>query len=174
MAVKRYKTAAAHTGYQAVRSRRTGGPAADTVTVYADGNTLRQMAAQPLRRREEEPAVSREVQSNRERSLQMNLGYVAFLAIAAVLTVAICVNYLRLQATCTSLQKEAISLENTLSRLKLDNDEEYNRIISGVNLEEVKEKAMTRMGMVYAKEDQIVEYEPATGDYVKQYQDVPD
>ena len=174
MAVKRYRTAAVRTVHQTGRSRRTNDGYSEVMTVYADGNTLRRVAAQPLREREEQPSVSREVLSNRERSLQMNLGYVAFLAIAAVLTVAICVNYLRLQAVCTAAQKEATSLENTLSRLKLDNDEEYNRIISGVNLEEVKEKAMTRMGMVYAKEDQIVEYEPATGDYVKQYQDVPD
>ena len=55
----------------------------------------------------------------------------------------------------------------------MDNDAEYNRLISGVNLEDVKNTAMTRLGMVYACEDQIVTYDAAGKDYVKQFRDIP-
>ena len=67
-------------------------------TVYVYGNTVRKEreAAQPVR--EQNASISRQALMNRERSLQMNLRYVVFLTVAAVLTVAICVNYLKLQA----------------------------------------------------------------------------
>ena len=142
-------------------------------TVYVYGNTVRKEreAARPVR--EQNASISRQALMNRERSLQMNLRYVVFLTVAAVLTVAICVNYLKLQAQYTSLQKDATRLETSLSELKLENDARYNRIISTVNLEEAKEAAMERLGMVYASEDQIVEYLETERDYVKQYQDLP-
>ena len=141
--------------------------------VYVDGNTLRTAHTLVRPQEQEEKKISRQAQANRERSMQMNLGYVAFLTVAAIVTVLMCVNYLRLQARYTAIQKQATSLEASLSELKLDNDAEYNRIISGVNLEHVKEVAMGRLGMVYASIDQIVEYEAADHDYVKQYQEIP-
>ena len=136
-----------------------------------EGNTLRETTAQVQPVLKKQP--SRNTQANRERAAQMNIGYVAFLTAAAVLTVMICVNYLRLQARYTSLQKTTTALETTLGSLKLANDAEYNRVISGVNLEDVKEYAMNRLGMVYASEDQIVTYVPAEQDYVKQFKDIP-
>ena len=141
--------------------------------IYAEGNTLRRGTASMPVRKEAEHTVSEGTLANRERSLQMNLGYVVFLTAAAVLTVFICVNYLRLRSEYTALQKEATSLELDLSSLKMDNDAEYNRLISGVNLEDVKNTAMTRLGMVYACEDQIVTYDAAGKDYVKQFRDIP-
>ena len=141
--------------------------------IYADGNTLRKAGGPVPAGKETGHTVSEGTLANRERSLQMNLGYVVFLTAAAVLTVFICVNFLRLRAEYTSLQKQATSLELDLSRLKMDNDAEYNRLISGVNLEDVKQTAMTRLGMVYASEDQIVTYDAAGKDYVKQFRDIP-
>ena len=145
----------------------------DREYIYVDGNTLRRAEAQTLLRKEGAHTVSEGTLANRERSLQMNLGYVVFLTAAAVLTVFICVNYLRLRSEYTALQKEATSLELDLNSLKMDNDAEYNRLISGVNLEEVKQTAMTKLGMVYACEDQIVTYDAAGKDYVKQFRDIP-
>ena len=42
-----------------------------------------------------------------------------------------------------------------------------------MDLEHIKDVAMNELGMVYAKKGQIVYYESASEDYVKQYQDVP-
>ncbi|MCR4960230.1 MAG: hypothetical protein K6A74_02160 [Lachnospiraceae bacterium] len=142
----------------------------DVIHVFVEGNTVRQAVAENA---VQPKAISQGTLANRERAAQMNIGYVMFLTLAAVLTVMICVNYLRLQARYTSLQKTTTALELRLGSLKLENDAEYNRIISGVNLEDVKAYAMDRLGMVYATEDQIVTYEAAEKDYVKQYRDIP-
>ena len=40
-------------------------------------------------------------------------------------------------------------------------------------LEQVYDAATNELGMVYARKGQIVYYESANEDYVKQYQDVP-
>jgi len=43
-----------------------------------------------------------------------------------------------------------------------------------VNLETVRDRAMNEMGMVYAAQGTIVEYDSPEGDYVKQYNDIPE
>ena len=139
-------------------------------TGYVDGNTVRvrEPAAQAAR------PVSEQTIRNRERSLRMNLGYVLFLTVAAVICVTVCVNYLKLQSAYTALQKNATRMESRLNNLRLENDMQYNRIMSSVNLEEIRETAINRLGMVYAKQDQIETYNASGNDYVKQYRDVPD
>ena len=147
----------------------------DVIVVYVNGsNALRLDAAVPQPVSVPHPRLSEQARANRERSMQMNFGYVAFLAVSAVISVLICVNYLKLQSEYTALQKQATGLEVSLSQLKLDNDEEYNRIMAGVDMEHVKEVAMDRLGMVYASLDQIVTYDAADRDYVKQYQEIPE
>ena len=151
------------------RSGRTYGhhPSAS----YVEGNTVRKYS-----RPEERgiPGSGHQILRNRERTLQMNLRYVVFLTAAAVLSVTMCVNYLKLQAESTALQKEATRLESSLNSLRLENDTKYNRIMSSVDLEQIREKAMEELGMVYAKSDQIETYDASGRDYVRQYMDVPD
>ncbi len=139
--------------------------------IWQDGNTLRKerVQAAPTERK----AVSAQAKRNREKALEMNVRYVVFLGVAAVLTVAICVNYLKLQAQYTAAQKTSTTLSAQLDNLRLDNDDEYNRIIASVNLEHVKDVAMNKLGMVYASADQIVTYQAPENDYVKQYQEIP-
>ena len=105
--------------------------------------------------------------------LSMNLGYLLFLAVAAIAVVAICVNYLRLRSEYTTLQKEYTAKEADLSERILENDAIYNGIISSVNLEHVKEVATGKLGMIYATGDQIITYQETEKDYVKQYRDIP-
>ena len=103
----------------------------------------------------------------------MNMSYVLFLTVAAVVSVMVCINYLKLQSQNTTYQKSATALETKLSELKLENDSAYNRIVSSVDLEWVKDVAMNEMGMVYASDRQIRTYDSAQSDYVKQYQEIP-
>ncbi len=141
------------------------------MTSYTEGNTLRTL---DLPVSSTGHVLSEQTSRNRERTLQMNLGYVLFLTIAAVLTVMVCVNYLKLQSACTALQKEGTRMESSLNMLRLENDREYNRIMSSVNLEEIKETAIEKLGMVYIKADQIETYDASGSDYVRQYMEVPD
>ena len=141
-------------------------------TEIIEGNTVRVEQVSP-QVREKELRRSQVVQA-RERALQMNLSYVLFLTVAAALAVTIYIFYLRLQASSTQLQKQTVSLQTQLKNLQIENDIVYNEIVSGVNLEQVKEIAISELGMTYPSENQIITYDAASSDYVKQYAEIPD
>ena len=154
------------------RRREQGG----RTYVYVDGTAVRKLQSVPQKktRQQQKHSTSLATRKNRERALQMNLGYVAFLTAAAVITVFMCVNFLQLRAQGTKLQKEVTALEAQLDADILENNSEYNRIMTSVDMEHVKDVAMNQLGMVYAKKSQIVTYEIDDNDYVRQYSDVPD
>lgn len=108
-----------------------------------------------------------------DKVLQMNLAYVMFAVAAAVICIGICVNFLELQSTYTSVRRQKTRLETQLNQMRIENDTVYNGIISSVNLEHVKDVAMNDLGMVYASRSQIYTYDGTESDYVRQYQDVP-
>ena len=137
-----------------------------------EGNTVRTQAVVPQIREKEFRRT--QIEAVRERSLSMNLRYVLFLTVAAVAVVTICVYYLKLQATSTQLQKKTVSLQTTLKDLKIENDIVYNEIISGIDLERVRETAMEELGMRYPAQSQITYYDAASSDYVKQFEETPD
>ena len=141
-------------------------------TEVVDGNTVRIETASPQIRERELRRT--QVEQNRQRALSMNLHYVLFMTIAAVAVVAICIFYLRLQATSTKLQKKTVSLQTQLQNLQIENDIVYNEIVSGVDLEQVRKVATEDLGMTYPTQDQIVTYSAASSDYVKQYEESPD
>ena len=137
-----------------------------------EGNTVRKMNVVP--QIHERELRRSQIEAVRERSLSMNLRYVLFLTVAAVAVVTICVYFLKLQATSTQLQKRTVSLQTTLKDLKIENDIEYNEILSGVDLESVRETAIEKLGMSYPQQSQIMYYDAASSDYVKQYEEIPD
>lgn len=147
---------------------------------YLHGNAapkLRPLHTAPARRESQEeriaPRVSKNARKNRAKALRINMGYVLFLTAAAVASLFVCVNYLQLQAVSTTNRKTIASLEGELSTAKLANDTEYERTASSVDLEQIKEIAINKLGMVYANEGQIVTYNSQEGDYLRQYEDVP-
>ncbi len=143
--------------------------------VYVDGTAVRKLQQAPAEetRRPGTAKTSPQARKNRDRALQMNFGYVAFLTAAAVITVFMCVNFLQLRAKGTLLQKEVTALEAELDSLILENDSDYQTVLNGVDMEYVKEYATNELGMVSAKKSQIVTYEAADTDYVRQYSEIP-
>ena len=103
----------------------------------------------------------------------MNAGYVAFLCMALIATGIILVNYIGLQSDITNSVQHISVLESELNDLKLANDEEYSRITSSVDLEEIKRIAIQELGMQYAEEGQVVTFASENSDYVKQMADIP-
>lgn len=146
------------------------------IYTYVDGTAVRKLDSVPQKRpqKKKRSSTSLATRRNRERALRMNLGYVTFLTVAAVITVFTCVNFLQLQANKTRLQKEVTALAAQLDADILENDSDYNRIITNVDMEHVKDVAMNELGMVPAKKSQIVTYEIDDSDYVRQYSDVPE
>ena len=152
--------------YRRTESRRTYS--------YVEGTAVRKLQTAPEKRQTRKtPSTSLATRKNRERALQMNLGYVIFLTAAAVVTVFMCVTYLQLQANATLLSEEVTSLEAQVDAAILENNADYNGIMTGIDIEHVKDVAMNELGMVYASKDQIVTYEENSSDYVRQYTDIP-
>lgn len=123
----------------------------------------------PVRERE----VSRQVKKNRRQALHMNPVYVMFLATAAVVALAVCVWYLQVCSELTRRSEHITAMQEELADAREENTTRYNSIMDSVNLEEVRDRAIGELGMVYANADQIVEYQNPVSDYVKQYQEIP-
>ena len=140
---------------------------------YVHGNVVRDLDVTREIEREPIKKISNTARKNRERAKHMSAGYVLFLCAALVVTGVILVNYIRLQSDITNSVKHISTLEKQLNDLKLANDEEYSRITSSVNLEEVKRIAIQELGMQYAEEGQIISFASQNNDYVKQLADIP-
>ena len=126
--------------------------------------------AEPARRQH----VSHQVKQNRKKAMGINKAYVVFLSVAAILMLVVCVQYVQLRAELTNRSKNITALQEELANLNEANTTKYNAVMDSVNLEEVREKAMDDLGMVYANENQVVEYDNPDGDYIKQYEQIPD
>lgn len=145
---------------------------------YVYGNAVRQAEAVPVRRTKQQPVqprkTSSQVRRNRNRAMRISPAYAVFLAAAAVCAVLVCVMYLKLQSDVMNRSKNVTALQEELADLTEANDTAYNAAADSVNLKEIKDRAMNEMGMVYASEGNVIEYESPTGSYVKQYSSIPE
>lgn len=141
---------------------------------YIQGNTVRKLKEMPGIEKRPVKKVSVSTRRNRDRAFYMSFSYVAFLATALVAIGFILVSYIALQSDITNSVAHISRLESELNDLKLANDEEYSRITSSVNLDEVKRIAIQELGMKYAQEGQIVYFEGEGSDYVRQLADIPE
>ena len=103
----------------------------------------------------------------------MNIGYVSALATAIIVACVVLMCYVKLQSDITNHVTNISKLENELYELQLSNDEYYTKIMSSVDLEEIKRIAITELGMKYAKEGQVVNYTGEGSDYVRQFSEIP-
>lgn len=143
---------------------------------YVYGNTIRKETFPKTKEHispDKPRQTSRQVRKNRNKALHMSAGYVVFLAIAAIAALIVCTGYLKLQSEITSRSRNIASLQEELADLKEDNTTRYNAVLNSVNLEEIREKAINELGMVYASPEQIIKYKSPTSNTVKQYEDIP-
>ena len=141
---------------------------------YIQGSTVRKLDVTREIEQSPKKKLSNTARKNREKAEHMSAGYVLFLSLALVATGCILVGYIKLQSDITNSIKNIARLETQLNDLRLANDEEYNRITSRVDLEEVRRIAIQELGMQYAKEGQIVTFESENNDYVKQIAAIPE
>ena len=117
--------------------------------------------------------IDKQTKRNREKARFMNFGHVVFLLACVGMAGVLLYGYLTLQSANTAAAAEVAALESQLNAMKLDNEEEYSRIMSSVNLGEIKIRAIEELGMQYAQEGQVIEVPCAADDYVRQYQAMP-
>lgn len=149
---------------------------------YVEGNAVREIVEpQPARRSREELERIRKQKNrrnaarrNRERTLIMNRGYVLFLTICVSLSAAAAVSIIRTQSSVSTHVRNISALESKVADLKLDNDAKYKQLTTSINLNEIKEKAITELGMKYPTEDQVVFYTVESDNYMDQYRVIPE
>ena len=141
---------------------------------YIQGSAARKLDVTREIEQSPKKKLSNTARKNREKAEHMSAGYVLFLSLALFATGCILVGYIKLQSDITNSIKNISRLETELNDLRLANDEEYNRITSRVDLEEVRRIAIQELGMQYAKEGQIVTFESENNDYVKQIAAIPE
>lgn len=142
---------------------------------YVYGNTVRKeiqpVSPSPVKEKKE---LSQRAQQNRSKALHMNKGYVVFLAVSAVVALFACVKYLQLQSEVTNRTKNIAAMQRELADLKEENTTRYNAIVNSMNLEEIRDKAINELGMVYVTSDKVIEYQSPTSSLVTQYADIPE
>lgn len=139
---------------------------------YVQGNTVRKARPDQEIHRKPKKKVNNSVRRNRDRAKNMNAGYVLFLWAALVATGIILVYYIGLQSDITNSVKNISTLERQLNSLKVANEEDYSRISSSVDLEEIRRIAIQELGMQYAQDGQIISFASENNDYVKQMAEI--
>lgn len=162
-----------------IRNNRSNGYRGNSqAQVYVYGNAVRQAEPLPGRapkaRPKETKRASRQVIRNRNRAMRISPAYAVFLVVAAIGAVLVCMLYLRLQSDVVSRSENVTAMQEELAQLTEENETAYNAAADSVNLETVRDRAMNEMGMVYAAQGTVVEYEQPAGEYVKQYSDIPE
>ena len=141
---------------------------------YIQGNTVRKLNEEPVRRRQEQKRQksSYQVRKNREKATQMSAGYILLLIVSAVVMMALCVWYVNLKEENSRHSSSVTSLQQKLAAEKEANDALYDSVVDSVNLTELREKAL-EMGMKSVEDSQIVNYSSSAEDNVKQYEKIP-
>lgn len=140
---------------------------------YVQGNTVRKVRPDREVTQKPKKKVNNSVRRNRDRAKHMDAGYVLFLGLALVASGMILVYYIGLQSDITNSVKHISTLESQLNDLKVANEENYSRISSSVDLDEIRRIAIQELGMQYAQEGQIVSFASENSDYVKQMAEIP-
>ncbi len=187
MAARRVKRSSTNSRRQATGSRRNTHAASARRSTsrrgeerYASGfyDDYLYGAAAPAYEEAEEERVSLHRRQQPPRSgsrrygTHMKASYVFSMAIVMTALCAILIYYISLQSSLTKSVQDISTLQSQLSELRIANDEAYNEIDNSIDLDQIKYKAITELGMKYANEDQIVTYNNDSGDYVHQVTEV--
>ena len=163
-----------HAGSSEVRTNRQMHRNIREDRIYIDGNTARKLQSIPVNRnRMQNDQIRRQQVKRQHRVAPMNLGYIFFMMLATLVVCVVLIGYVELQADITNRINHISKLESQLNDLKLANDEEYTKIMSSVDLEEIKRIAIEELGMKYAKDGQVITYSEEGNDYVRQYKEIP-
>lgn len=142
---------------------------------YIDGSAVRKLqTTQTERKYERSRTRAQSVRRTKIKAVPMNKGYIAVVAAAFVIVCSVLMSYVKIQSDITNHINHISELESRLNELRLANDETYTKIMSSIDLEEIKRIAVNELGMKYAKEGQVVQYTGEGNDYVRQYGEVPE
>jgi len=145
---------------------------------YVDGNVVRKVETSvpkkaPKTSSGEVAKTNRMIRKNRERALSMDLPYLVVMSAAVAVMLFLCVNYIAIQSKLTSTIKQTQKNESNLEKLRNENDSMENMIATYVDLDHIYDVATNKLGMIYARKNQVITYEKTESEYVRQFEDIP-
>lgn len=161
---------------------------------YTDGSAARKAEFapsydRPVRRQEPRPQRAPQKKTNyqtgaqraqaqrrreqAEKALAFDFRYTVFVVAAVAVMVVACVYMLYMESRINTQQNNINSMTSQLEKIENENTSYAMSLNNMYTLDDIYDVASNELGMVYAKKGQIVYYESASEDYVKQYQDVP-
>lgn len=145
---------------------------------YVDGNAVR--IVEPAQRPDRVYVGERRVNESpgqlrgREKALSINGAYAAFLAVASVVCLVLCIYYLSIQAQIKGAQSNIKSLSSEISTLTTENEALDYQVNSYVDIDYVYQVATEELGMVQANGSQVLLYDRSDSEYVNQIKDIPE
>ena len=133
----------------------------------------RQRPARQEQKRQAKPAAKRRISPQAERALAFNFKYTLYVTFACIIMACAGVVLLTSEAKLTKQRQNISNLEAELKTITDDNAAYRIKLDNMYSLDQVYDIATNELGMVYAKKGQIVYYDGANEDYVKQYRNVP-
>lgn len=145
------------------------------VRYYVDGTAVRRLDEQETEEHQRKRArhrVSRKTLENRKRAMSFGIGYIFFLTAVCIASVYFCIHYLQLRSALINQNETIASMQSTLSQLTEDNDALYRSTMASVSMDDVRQTALSKLGLHYATESQISYYNADDESYVRQYTDI--
>lgn len=148
--------------------------AQDDAYTYGNLVRIRQTNTEDTEKTEEKrKVVSPRVKKNQRRAMKLGFGYVTFFAGAVAVALFVCFQYLDMQANLDQKTRKIEALRTEITNMKEKNTSEYHYISNLVNLDEIKDRA-EELGMVYGGESQIIKYQSAGDQEIRQYANIPE
>lgn len=147
---------------------------------YVSGTAVRQPERMPVGQQPERRQAPKRVErpqakpvKNARKNNQFSIPFFMFLMCTMAFCGFVLVSHVSVKSEITATNEQITALESKLNNMRLENDEDYSRIKNGVDLEEIRMKAIGKLGMTYATEGQIIYYSEMDDDYVRQVADIP-
>lgn len=143
---------------------------------YAAGSTARKVAPRREYERTTAPAARPRVRLKKraDRALAFNMRYTVFVLFAVAIVAGACMMMLNMQMGIDAQKANVVALERQIEEIQTDNEAKRVQLENMYSLDDIRRIATSELGMVYAKKGQIIYYESADEDYVKQHMDVPE
>lgn len=126
------------------------------------------------------PAYERESERRQQRAPQAaprrkafvlpplgNIVTFAIMVVSIVFFARVMINYVEMQGRLSNEINTVAAMRSDLNSLRSENDANYNRIVSGIDLSRIEEIAKNELGMTYAQEGQVILYSSESNDYMR-------
>lgn len=140
------------------------------VLEYYDGNAVRDF---PLENPVHKNKNQNRAKKKRKKQVVFSGWYMIVLSVAIISVLAMCVYYIKVQSDLNGQRRKIEQLEKEVNLLMDENNVTKERLQSQVDLDYIYNVATKKLGMVYAKDNQIIYYSGQSKDYVRQYSSIP-